>query len=153
MAAIKAEWKQTLKKMKFEYLEREHNDFFKLSGGNGMKLKPWNDDTSNGLTKAIQDFLKYKGHYYNRINCIGLNRRINGKMVYTQSSTRNGVADIHSIINGKHCSIEVKCSATKDKMSKDQEQERKKVESAGGIYYIAKDMDSFIKWYNQTFNL
>jgi hypothetical protein len=151
MAQIKTDWKQTLKQLKFEYLEKEHPDFYKLSGGERMKLKPWNDDTSNGLTNAIMDFLKYHRHYCNRINCIGLNRRINGKMVYTPSSTRKGVSDIHSIINGQHVSIEVKCKATKDRMSKEQDQERKRVESAGGIYFVATDMDSFIDWYVQTF--
>ena len=97
------------------------------------------------------DFLKYHKHYSNRISSTGLMRKVNGKIVYTPSATKKGVADIHAIINGRHCSIEVKCKATKDRMSKEQYQERKRVESAGGIYYVATDMDSFIDWYVQTF--
>ena len=155
MAQIKSvviNWKHELRQLKLEYTEKHHPDFFKMSGGYSMKTKPYRDDTSNGLTAAILDFLKFNGNYSNRINCMGVNRRINGKMVYTPSSTRRGVADIHAIINGKHCSIEVKCKATNDKMSKEQDQERKLVESAGGIYYVAQDMASFISWYNQTFS-
>ncbi len=145
-------WQKILIDLKRSHLEKNHPDFYKLSGGIKMKIQPYTDSTTNGLTASILDFLKFNGNYANRINCIGISRRINGKMVYTPSSTRKGVADIHCIINGKHVSIEVKCKATKDRMSKEQEKERKRVESAGGIYYVAKDMESFINWYNQFFN-
>ena len=142
-------WKKIMIELKLKHTESTHPDFFKLSGGYNMKVKSYNDNTTNSLTASILDFLKFKGHYYNRINCIGLNRFIKGKMIYTPSSTRKGVADIHAIINGKHCSIEVKCKATNDKLSEYQKQERERVEAAGGIYYIATDMENFINWYDQ----
>jgi len=151
METTKIDWKQILRQLKLEYLKKEHPDFYKLSGGDRQKLKAYTDSTTNGLTTAIMDFLKYHKHYCNRINCIGINRLINGKLVYTPSTTRKGTADLNAIIKGKHVSIEVKCKATKDRMSKEQERERKRVESAGGIYFVAIDMESFINWYNQIF--
>ncbi len=144
-------WKQELRQLKLSHTEKHHPDFYKLSGGSKMKVKAYKDTTTNGLTNSIMDFLKFNRHYANRINSMGLMRKINGEMKYTPSSTRKGVADIHSIINGKHCSIEVKCKATNDRMSKEQTRERALIESSGGIYFIAEDMESFINWYYQAF--
>ncbi len=142
-------WHIILIALKHKYIKESAPGFYLASGGPKMKIKPYNDKTTNALTAAIMDFLKFNGNYSNRINCTGLMRRINGEMTYTPSSTRKGVADIHAIINGKHCSIEVKCAATKDRMSIDQHKERQRVEASGGIYYVAIDMTSFIDWYNK----
>jgi penicillin-binding protein-related factor A (putative recombinase) len=144
-------WHNILTTLKHQHLEATAPGFYKASGGKGMKLKPYTDTTTNGLTNAICDFLKFNKHYSNRINCIGLNRLINGKMTYTPSATRKGTADITAIINGKHVSIEVKCKATKDRMSEHQIKERQLVEASGGIYFVATDMESFLNWYYSTF--
>lgn len=144
-------WKQTMTELKHQYIQSTAPEFYKASGGRTMIVKAYTDKTTNGLTSTIIDFLKFKGHYANRINCMGVTRLIKGNMMHVPSSTRKGVADIHAIINGKHCSIEIKCKATNDRMSKDQEQERSRIESAGGIYYVAQDMESFLVWYHQTF--
>lgn len=140
-------WHNILTTLKHQYLEVTAPGFYKASGGKAMKLKPYSDTTTNGLTNAITDFLKFNKHYSNRINCMGVNRLVNGKMKYTPSTTRKGTADITAIINGKHCSIEVKCKATKDRMSEHQIKERQLVEASGGIYFVATDMDSFLQWY------
>ena len=140
-------WLTILIKLKHEYIKETAPGFYENSGGTKMKLKPYNDNTTNGLTNAIMDFLKFNKHYCNRINCMGVNRLIDGKMKHTPSSTRKGTADITAILNGKHCSIEVKCKATNDRMSKDQKKERERVEASGGLYFIATDMETFIKWY------
>lgn len=60
-----------------------------------------------------------------------------------------GTADIHAIIKGKAVKIEVKIG--KDRQSIFQKEYQKNVEKAGGIYYIAKDFDSFYEWYNLNF--
>jgi hypothetical protein len=142
-------WQSILIRLKHEHIKLTAPNFFYASGGEKMKLKPYTDATTNGLTNAIMDFLKFKKHYANRINCMGVMRRINGEMKYTPSATRKGTSDITAIINGKHVSIEVKCKATKDRMSKEQMKEKQLVEAAGGIYYVATDMKSFIEWYNK----
>lgn len=119
--------------------------------------------TSNGLTKAICNFIKWKGHYSNRINTQG-QARVNkipkfnissGKIEYlekswrTTSTTRKGTADIDAIIHSKPVKIEVKIG--RDKMSEHQIAEKQRVEAAGGIYYVAKTMEEFYAWYNKQF--
>jgi hypothetical protein len=118
------------------------------------------DENSNGLTKCICSWLKFKGHYSNRINSQGQVRMetvqlANGgsykKANWTRGTSNQGTADITAIINGKHVSIEIKCKATGDRMRPEQLKEKLRVEAAGGIYYVATDMESFMLWYEQTF--
>lgn len=48
--------------------------------------------------------------------------------------------------------IEVKCKATGDNyQSAAQKHYQQQVEAAGGLYYIARDFQSFYDWYFQTF--
>jgi hypothetical protein len=124
--------------------------------------KPYNDDSTNGLTKCIYDWLKYHDHYVNRIQSQGQVRvekiplafgNVREKIVWTHGTTNKGTADIDSIIFGKPVKIEVKCSATKDRLSDHQLKEKKRIESSGGIYYVATNMQTFIEWYKQTFKI
>jgi hypothetical protein len=39
-----------------------------------------------------------------------------------------------------------------DKQSEAQMKEAERITKAGGLYYVAKDMDSFLEWWKQTFN-
>lgn len=122
--------------------------------------KPYSDTTSNGITKAVYDWLKYHGHYVNRINTQGQPRvekvqlafgNVRERVLWTHGTTNKGTADIDAIINGKPVKIEVKCKATGDRVSKDQLKERARIEKAQGIYFVAVDMQSFVEWYGQTF--
>ena len=70
-------------------------------------------------------------------------------MQWTHGSTNKGTADIDCIIDGKPIKIEIKCAATKDRISKYQEQEKQKIEAAGGIYIVVTDMQMFVEWYNE----
>ncbi len=79
------EFKKHIKKLKLQYLKNNHSEFYELSGGEKMKVKPYKDDTANGLTKCIEDFIKYTGGYCNRISTTGLMRKINGEMKWTRS--------------------------------------------------------------------
>lgn len=148
---LKMNWHNILSNLKHQHLKENTPNSYYASGGEKMKLKPYSDTTTNGLTNAIMDFLKFNKHYCNRINSMGVNRLIKGELKWTPSATRKGTADITAIINGKPCSIEVKCAATKDRMSEHQIKERQLVEASGGIYYVAVDMQSFIEWYYKTF--
>lgn len=124
-----------------------------------MKVKQYRDDSSNSLTTAICDFLKFKGHYSNRINTQGQARKerieLAGgnyleKVKFTHGTTNRGTADIMACINGKHIAIEVKVG--RDRMSEAQHKEQKRIEAAGGIYFLAKDFPAFFEWYNKTFD-
>ena len=142
-------WKTTMKKMKLDNIKQKAPGFFELSGGYDMKVKPYRDATANDLTKSIIDFIIFSGGDANRVNCEGQVRKINGRMVWTHGSTRKGTADIHAIFQGKALSIEIKIG--KDKQSEDQMREAERITRAGGLYFVAKDMPSFLDWWQEQF--
>jgi len=125
-----------------------------------LSCKDYTDKTANGLTKCIIDFIVFKGGQAERISTMG--RTIQGKKsidYYTGKNTSEstyipgtgtkGSADISATIKGRSVKIEVKIG--KDRQSEHQKEYQTKIEFAGGIYYIAKDFDSFYEWYNSTF--
>lgn len=156
---MKDNWKQILKQLKLENIKKAAPGFFEASGGYSMKVNPYTDKTANGLTKCVIDFLTFSGHYANRINVQGTPRvekikTASGfsmdKLTFTPSTTNKGTADIHSIINGKPVSIEIKIGA--DKQSEHQRKEQARIEQAGGIYLIVKDFPTFHNWYTDFLN-
>ena len=158
-------WKLELKKLKLEYIKAKSPDFFEASGGYSMKVNPYSDRTTNFLTKAVMDWLKYNGHYANRINTQGQVRKerielafgnYRENLTYTPSTTNKGTADVDSIISsrgasggtsGQSVKIEIKCKATGDRIRPNQLKEKARVEAAGGIYLIVTDMETFVEWY------
>lgn len=120
----------------------------------------YNQNSANGLTKCILDFLNLSGHQAERINTMG--RMLDNRKTYTDvigrqktiGSTKyipttgtKGSADISATINGRSVKIEVKYG--KDRQSADQKAYQEQIEKAGGIYIIAKEFDSFYDWYQQ----
>jgi hypothetical protein len=151
-------WKEELKRLKLEDIKAKAPGFFDLSGGYSMKVKRYCDKTTNGLTAAVYDWLKFNKHYVNRINVQGQCRvekiemaggRTIEKLRYTPSMTNKGTADLMAIIKGLPVSIEIKCAATRDRQSEDQRKEQKRIEQAGGVYLIVTDMEQFVKWYKE----
>jgi hypothetical protein len=135
------EWKTALLTAREAYMLENYaaaRDF-------GVPAKNYSDKTANGLTACIMDFLKYNGHYSNRINTTGMLRQVKGQMKWTKSGTRKGTADIDAIINGKPVKIEIKIG--RDKMSDEQKTEQHRVTAAGGVYIVCKKMDDFYNWY------
>lgn len=156
-------WKEQLRTLKLQDLKRKYPAAYEASGGDDFILKPMSDKTANGLTKCIIDWITLKGGYANRINTQGQARvnkipRYNiltGKTEYrdsvtwTPSTTRIGTPDIDAIIQGKAVKIEVKIG--KDKLSEAQKKHLEDIARAGGMYFVARDMDSFVTWYQQNF--
>jgi hypothetical protein len=117
----------------------------------------WQDNSANALTKSIVGFLNLSGHFAERINTMGTyragrkiavgegHRMTPGK--YVPTTGVKGSADISCTINGKSVKIEVKYA--KDRMSEAQKEYAQRTEAAGGIYYIARDFDSFKEWYDE----
>jgi hypothetical protein len=70
-----------------------------------------------------------------------------GSTKYIPTTGTKGSADISATINGRSVKIEVKYG--KDRQLKDQKTYQEQVERAGGVYYIAKDFDSFYAWLNE----
>jgi len=111
----------------------------------------YKDQTANGLTKAICDFINYQGYQAERINTMGTAREKKttaGKVIgvtWTKGTSTAGSADISATIKGRSVKIEVKIG--KDRQSEAQKRYQENIEKAGGIYIIAKDFDSFVDWY------
>lgn len=118
-----------------------------------FRPKPkYEDRTANGLTRCILDFIRFSGGFATRIQSQGQYRAGGGgrKGTYTYGTTRKGTADIHAVINGLHLSLEVKVG--RDKMSDAQRQMQADIQKAGGLYYVARDFDSFMTWFNAQFS-
>jgi hypothetical protein len=123
-------------------------------------LTEWTDNSANSLTKSIIFYINATGNQAERIGNQGQYREGNkiqvgtGEIAYTKQlpgkwtpgQGTKGTADISATINGKSVKIEVKYKA--DRQSDAQKQYQQKIESAKGIYYIARDFDTFVEWYN-----
>jgi hypothetical protein len=124
-----------------------------------LEPKIGRETTANGLTQLILKWLKYAGHYANRISTQGQARvqkiprfdihseklRYHEKTSWTKGHTMKGTPDITGIIYGKAVWIEVKVG--KDRMSYAQLEQKGSIEGSGGLYFIAHDMQSFVDWY------
>jgi hypothetical protein len=118
----------------------------------------YTDKTANGLTKCIIDFLNFKGHQAERIatsgrwldqreivtNVVGISKTI-GTGKWIPGSGTKGSADISATLKGRSVKIEVKIG--NDRQSEDQKAYQQHIESAGGVYIIAKDFETFYGWY------
>jgi hypothetical protein len=144
-------WKRLLKDLKLEWLRINHSEFFIASGGYSMEVKPYKDTTANGLTNAIEDFIKHIGGYANRISTTGTMRKINGRMQWTKGNSNKGAADVRILFNGRSVDVEIKIG--KDRMSEAQVKEQQRVERAGGLYFVAISFPEFLQWWLQQFPL
>lgn len=152
------DWKKLLKRLKLEHIQKTAPGFFELSGGFEMKVKPYTDATSNGLTTCIIDYINFNGGYANRINTQGQARKekiplafgnYREKITYTPSTTNRGTADVKAVVKGKSLDVEIKINA--DRLSKYQIKEQERITNAGGLYFVAKDFPSFLEYYKKNF--
>lgn len=120
------------------------------------------DDSANGLTNCIIQFLRLLGHQAERISntgrqidnritfedVIGRKRTI-GNSKWIPGTGTNGSADISGIIGGRSIKIEVKIG--RDIQSQNQKNYQHSIEQAGGIYFIATSFEQFLTWFDSTF--
>ena len=111
---------------------------------------------ANSLTGAILNYIRMNHGHAERVNNYSRTIKRYGKDVYIPSAGFKGTADIHAckrmyipaldhtqISLGRFVAIEVKIG--KDKQSEAQAYYQECVESAGGRYIIASDIDQFIR--------
>lgn len=116
----------------------------------------YKDSTANGLTKAICDWINLHGYQAERINTMGVARtkyRTDGSVAgvqWTKGTGTPGSADISATIKGRSVKIEVKIG--KDRQSDAQKRYQEKIEQAGGVYYIARNFDDFVIFFNEIVN-
>ncbi len=120
----------------------------------------YSDTSANGLTKCIIDFINLTGNQAERISNTGRqldnrktvkdilgNALTIGSIKFIPGTGTNGTADISATIQGKSVKVEVKIGA--DKQSDKQKEYQKAIEKAGGIYFVAKDFETFYNFYLQ----
>lgn len=134
-------------------LERLAHDRFRTEHPNfpeyAIPPQSYRDDTANGLTRCVVDFVRSHGGQAERINTTGVPEQRGGRIVWRKSNTTKGSADVSATIAGRSVKIEIKIGA--DRQSEAQRRYQAAVERAGGLYFIAKDFTSFVEWYGETF--
>ena len=134
-----------LEQLALEHFRREHSNFPEYA----IAPQFYRDNTANGLTKCIVDFVRFHGGQAERINTVGIPEQRGGRIVWRRSNTTKGSADISATIGGRSVKIEVKIGP--DRQSEAQRRYQAAIERAGGLYFIAKDFTSFVEWYNTNF--
>jgi hypothetical protein len=154
---IKSDAVKELERIAFEKLKEKYPSFpFPI------KAK-YTDQTSNGLTKCVIDYIEFRGFQAERINSTG--RQLDGRKSSTdilgsvrtigsvkwiKGSGTVGTSDISATIQGRSVIIEVKCLQTNDRyQSKGQIDYQKQIEAAGGFYLIVRTFQDFYDWFNR----
>ena len=120
------------------------------------------DNSTNGLTKCVVDFLNYSGHFAERINNTGrfiVGTRIDEGHAKFQTQGKwikgtgvNGRADISAKIKlPQHqfaIPVEIEIKYAKDRMSDAQREYQSAMFDVGAVYIVVRDFDMFMEWYN-----
>lgn len=88
------------------------------------------------IQKVIMEYLTAKRIFHFKVNTTGIYKQSTGSYIPSGSV---GCPDIIAIMNGKFIGIEVK--APKGKVSEAQKKFGEKIESAGGVYIVARSVD------------
>ncbi len=129
-----AEKKEALKRLR---------KLFKLRMSDS-RVPTYEDNSANGLTKCIIDYLNLKGYQAERILCMGIPVPVgDGTYRMGKTSMDLGTADISATIKGLSVKVEIKIGS--DRISSFQEEYKRKVESAGGVYIVAREFPQFLK--------
>ena len=157
--------KERIKAAKKRYDEIEHPDF-----PYPVPAKT-NDNSTNAITKIVLNFLKWEGHQAERINTMGrlvTETKIKRSLAFTTINSgkkwipttgTKGSADISSTIKvrigGREVGLSVKWEVKfrKDRQSDDQKNYERSVNSAGGHYFIVRDVDDFLEKYDELMGM
>jgi len=123
------------------------------------------------LTRCIIDWITFNGGQAERINTMGRRidntkivkdvlgfTRVVGSVSWQKGTGTKGSADISAtipmVVNNMKVGVSVKIEVKygKDRQSEDQKKYEHSINEAGGIYVIARNIDEFIEWYDETFN-
>lgn len=135
-----------LEHMAYIHFRKKHPNFPEYA----IPPQPYRDDTANGLTRCIVDYIRFRGGQAERINTTGVPEQRGGRIVWRKSNATKGSSDISATIAGRSVKIEVKINS--DRQSEAQRRYQATIEQAGGLYFIAKDFTTFVEWFDDTFN-
>lgn len=124
-----------------------------IDDGHFIEPDKFPDNSANGITNYIEDFLGWSGHFANRTGNEGRVIIKDGEPLRIPSASKNGMQDID--INLKHPAhpfgIPWKCEvkAEGDTVKKHQEKFGKKVVKTGGHYSVVRSVDDFLMQFDQ----
>jgi hypothetical protein len=127
-------------------LERMANEaaMFKHPTCPHLAPRKFRDDTANGLTQCIVQYITFRGGFASRINNQGTYSTKLRK--YIPGTSRKGLADVMATFKGFSLHIEVKIG--NDRQSEAQKKVESAVISSGGFYYVSHSFTEFKKWFD-----
>lgn len=137
---VKSDSVKELEKLAFNEAKRKHPTM----PIHALAPRIYKDNTASGLTKCIVDYITLKGGFASRLNSTGIYRQDIQKFV--PNTQKRGLSDVIAIYKGKSLNIEIKMP--KDRMSEHQLKVKREIESSGGLYWIAKDFETFKTWFD-----
>lgn len=159
-------WTQRYKQAHHEWAKNRSPAFFEASGGESMKVAYPKVTSTNGLTRAVINFLIWNGHHAERVSTMGVMRdnrkavtdcvgrtKMIGSIEWRKSASTTGSADIHADLVHKDYKfaipIKIEIKYNKDTMRKAQERYQDNIEGKKGVYVIVKEIDGFFEWYDK----
>lgn len=115
--------------------------------------------TTNNITLGIINFLNSKGHFAFRVNTTGIYDPVN-RIFRKPMKESKGCPDIlcclrfdggyEETTHGQFLGIEIKNKLTKDRMSNNQKEFHKKLESSNGQILIVHSYKQFLDWWKES---
>ena len=106
--------------------------------------RKFRDDTSNGLTKCIVQYIVLCGGFATRINNQGTWSKKQNRFI--PGTSRRGLAEVMATCNGLSLHIEVKIG--KDRQSEAQKEVEADAIRSGGYYFLARNFTEYKKWFD-----
>ena len=148
------------------YCKDKYPVAFEASGGMTMKVDYPPVRSTNGLTRAVINFLLWNGHHAERINNMGIpvdkreiytdvlgRKRQIGSLEWRKGTGTNGTADVHADIVHKDyrfpIPVKLETKWAKDTQRDEQIKYQEIIEGKKGVYVIVKNIDQFFLWYDQ----
>jgi hypothetical protein len=161
-------WTQRYTKSHNDWCKRKSPAYYKAAGGDSMKVTYPKVTSSNGLTRAIINFLTWEGHHAERSNNMGrpiekfapkmniftgqVVQVANG-MEWQKGTGTKGTSDIKAdIVHYNYrfpIPVKIEVKWNKDRQSEGQKQYQQTIESKGGVYVIVKNIDDFFIWFDE----
>lgn len=105
------------------------------------------NEKESDIQKTILEWLTWKKVFHYRNNSGASPRESNGKRYYIRFGER-GSPDIICVIDGKYVGIE--CKTSKGKQSESQIEFQKRLEDAGGVYFLARSLEDVIDFFKKV---
>lgn len=149
-----------------EWCKNKSPAFFYASGGKSMKVPYPKITSSNGLRRAICNFMQWEGHHLEPTNNMGrpVQRKVPkfnllaGKVEYLfggiewqKGSGMTGSSDAKGHISRKNdyaIPLYVEIKYGKDTQSHEQIEYEQKINDTGGIYIVVKTIQGWFLWYD-----